>query len=129
MRLIDADELKALYDDPEFAGEKWSVPIRVILANIDDMPTIYPVKHGRWVHYAHRELQYDISGVKSWGEEYQCSNCGFVHSVIEDFGHYAYCPNCGAHMMDGTQKKPCDDCQQFDCYGCEYAERNEDEAD
>jgi len=44
MRLIDADELKALYDDPEFVGEKWHVPIRVILANIDDMPTIDPPK-------------------------------------------------------------------------------------
>lgn len=25
-----------------------------------------------------------------------------------------------------TQKNPCDDCQEFDCYGCEYAERKEE---
>lgn len=38
MRLIDADELKELYNDPEIKG--YSVPVEVILANIDDMLTI-----------------------------------------------------------------------------------------
>lgn len=36
MRLIDADELKSLYKD----YEGLSIPIGVVLANIDDMPTI-----------------------------------------------------------------------------------------
>ena len=55
-------------------------------------------RRGRWVHYEHREPQYDIEGYKTWAEEYQCSNCGFIHTVIEDFGHYAFCPRCGARM-------------------------------
>lgn len=25
--------------------------------------------------------------------------------------------------VPSAQKNPCDDCQEFDCYGCEYAER------
>lgn len=39
MRLIDADELKELYEDYE--GLK--VPCEVVLQNIDDMPTAYDV--------------------------------------------------------------------------------------
>lgn len=39
MRLIDADELRQLYENAE--GLK--VPTEVILANIDDMPTAYDV--------------------------------------------------------------------------------------
>ena len=55
-------------------------------------------RRGRWEHYEHREPQYDIEGYKTWAEAYKCSNCGFIHTVIEDFGHYAFCPNCGADM-------------------------------
>ena len=61
------------------------------------------IRHGRWVHYEHREPQYDLMGVKTWAEAYKCSNCGFIHSVIEDFGHYAFCPNCGAKMEVETE--------------------------
>ena len=56
------------------------------------------VRHGEWILMERREPQYDIMGVKTWGVAYRCSECGFVHSVIEDFGHYVFCPNCGADM-------------------------------
>lgn len=39
MRLIDADELKELYEDYE--GLK--APCEVVLQNIDDMPTAYDI--------------------------------------------------------------------------------------
>lgn len=65
-------------------------------------------RRGRWEHYEHREPQYDIEGYKTWAEAYKCSNCGFIHTVIEDFGHYAFCPNCGADMREA--KNGCDDC-------------------
>lgn len=29
-------------------------------------------------------------------------------------------------IWEESRKKPCDDCQEFDCYGCEYAERKEE---
>ena len=65
-------------------------------------------RRGRWEHYEHREPQYDIEGYRTWAEAYKCSNCGFIHTVIEDFGHYAFCPNCGADMREA--KNGCDDC-------------------
>ena len=41
MRLIDADELKAVYIPSEIEGfEKMMVPVEVVLQNIDDMPTV-----------------------------------------------------------------------------------------
>lgn len=65
-------------------------------------------RRGRWEHYEHREPQYDIEGYKTWAEAYKCSNCGFIHTVIEDFGHYAFCPRCGSDMREA--KNGCDDC-------------------
>lgn len=41
---------------------------------------------------------YDIAGVKTWGIECQCDRCNFTTIVIEDFGYYNFCPNCGAKM-------------------------------
>lgn len=74
--------------------------VEEIFAAIQAAPAedVEPVRRGRWEHYEHREPQYDIMGVKTWAEAYKCSNCGFIHTVIEDFGHYAFCPNCGAIM-------------------------------
>ena len=52
-----------------------------------DMPTIDPVKHGRWIE----------SG--DFDEHYRCSLCGFGET---QFGTtWNYCPNCGAPMIDG----------------------------
>lgn len=80
-----------------------------------DEPTVdaVPVRHGKWIDET----------FKPYGlvhHPFKCNLCG-------DHAEFAspYCPNCGTRM-DGTQKKPCDDCQQFDCYGCEYAERKEE---
>ena len=41
---------------------------------------------------------YDIAGVKTWGIKCQCDKCDFTTIVVEDFGYYKYCPNCGASM-------------------------------
>ena len=44
-RLIDADELKAVYIPSEIEGfEKMMVPVEVVLQNIDDMPTVDAVQ-------------------------------------------------------------------------------------
>ena len=55
-------------------------------------------KKGEWVLYESRSDIYDLEGVCTWGKAYRCSECGFIHWVIEDFGIYSFCPNCGADM-------------------------------
>ena len=59
---------------------------------------IIVLKEGKWVFHEHRSEAYDIKGVKTWAVAYQCSECGFITSAIEDHGHYEYCPSCGAKM-------------------------------
>ena len=53
---------------------------------------------GRWMRKTKVDGLYDISGVKTWGIKCQCDRCDFTTTVIEDFGYYTYCPNCGAKM-------------------------------
>lgn len=55
-------------------------------------------KRGKWMFYEDRAPVWDIAGEKTWARVYKCSECGFIHSVIEDFGHYQFCPNCDADM-------------------------------
>ncbi len=65
-------------------------------------PTIdaVPVVHGEWI--------------KNENGTWTCNHC---QSWIPNEQHYyaRFCLHCGA-MMDS----PCADCQEFDCYGCEY---------
>ena len=61
-------------------------------------------KHGKWEFYEDRAPVWDIAGEKTWARAYKCSECGFVHSVIEDFGRYVFCPNCGADMREDEQE-------------------------
>lgn len=63
---------------------------------IERIPTadVQEIKHAKWVHY---------------GEDVQCSNCGYVSDDIcyegdMDSGYYTvlphYCSNCGAKMLE-----------------------------
>ena len=70
MRLIDADELMAVV---------WGQIAEVVM----DVPTIDPVRHGRW------EVQLDARRFC------KCSICGFRPEY-----KYNYCPNCGAMMEE-----------------------------
>ena len=67
---------------------------------IDAEPTadVAEVKRGRWEYKARIEQLYDFMGVKTWGVAWQCSECGFIHTRIENHGRYFVCPNCGAKM-------------------------------
>ena len=90
---------------------------RKVVDAIMDLPTVdaEPVIHGKWLTAYGEHISFGVRPHVSF-----CSECNEVTAF-----KYIYCPNCGARM-DGTQRKPCDDCQQFDCYGCEYAERKEE---
>ena len=56
-------------------------------------------KTGHWSRKTKVDA-YDIEGVKTWGIKCQCDKCDFTTIVVEDFGYYKYCPNCGAKMED-----------------------------
>lgn len=108
----NADSIVVLEDDVEFTDEYGKVSGTCY--QIDKV-----VKHGRSVslHFDNRQHfmreqeskighwgrktkvdAYDIAGVKTWGIKCQCDRCDFTTIVVEDFGYYKYCPNCGAKM-------------------------------
>ena len=94
MRLIDADELKAVYIPSEIEGfEKMMVPVEVVLQNIDDTPTVdaVPVKHGRWIYHID-----DLFPAESTQE---CDQC---HEEQPLTCGDNFCPNCGADMREVT---------------------------
>lgn len=59
-----------------------------IIDGIYDIPSadVAPVRHGRWISI--NEYPYE-----------RCSICGETHDTVRCLDNY--CPNCGAHMMDG----------------------------
>lgn len=60
-------------------------------------------KTGHWSRKTKVDA-YDIAGVKTWGIKCQCDRCDFTTIVVEDFGYYKYCPNCGAKMIQESEK-------------------------
>ena len=84
MRLIDADAIKYTARFTDYADGRMTSDAVITKCEIDSMPTIDPVRHGRWDLIDAREPM-----------RYGCSVC---HRMV---WHYEnYCPNCGA-KMDG----------------------------
>jgi ribosomal protein L37E len=119
MRLIDADALKTVFEEKSSEAVCGVELCKAIISRIDEAQTVdaEPVRHAKWVHLG--------------GDEWCCSACGEIEHTEGSWEHplkdreWKYCRTCGAKMYE-TQKKPCDDCQEFDCYGCEYSEREEE---
>lgn len=105
IRLLDAR--RGLYRKCEelFGNEKIAESIyRFLCDGIEECEDVaHERKKGEWLFKERREPQYDLVGVKTWATAYTCSECGFIHTVIEDFGHYAFCPRCGAYMGEETE--------------------------
>ena len=59
---------------------------------------------GHWIRKIKVDA-YAIDGVKTWGIKCQCDKCDFSTIVIEDFGYYKYCPNCGAKMIESQESE------------------------
>lgn len=102
MRLIDANKLVMHLADfaLSMSGKPGYSEIQQCMEAVEEQPTADPVKHGRWEFFNRIENCFDITGVPTWANQYKCKNCGLVHTVIEDFGIYSYCPHCGAYMLD-----------------------------
>ena len=93
MRLIDADKLMEDFPirihryDKEHGNLHFVLGVESVMEYINDnMPTIEPVKRGKWV-----------KGEHDWSVRH-CSVCaGYVHPVL-DISRFRYCPHCGAKM-------------------------------
>ena len=89
MRLIDADQLryKSLYHgmiDVPLKPQSETV-FFVTYEDIENAPTVDPVKHGCWVE-THPEWKWEYRSQK-------CSCCGAEHK-----NQWRFCPSCGAQM-------------------------------
>lgn len=97
MRLIDANALKALIDDGWGEG-----PFKnAFFEEIDDTPTIDPVRHGKW---RMKMMENVINGETRKVRE--CSECGSAYFVYDSSDNTIdvapnYCPECGAKMDGG----------------------------
>lgn len=91
MRLIDADSIELMdkaYSVFDPMREEWDVVISV--NDIENAPTIDPVKHGYWI---------DVELVRSYGilKGIRCSECG-KEQPKGSFNVPKYCSECGARM-------------------------------
>ena len=112
MKLIDAD---ALLEDIGEEPMNWTNSPEEIQEYIDWKQTVAiinsastieaePIRHGHWeILNAHEEDCFDIKGEKTWATEARCSQCGLIHSFIENHMAYAYCPECGAKMDEVSE--------------------------
>lgn len=88
MRLIDADAIKYTARFTDYADGRMTSDAVITKCEIDSMPTVDPVKHGRWMAHDSSARGVPIEA---------CSIC-----YVWSYGHNEnYCPNCGAYMMDG----------------------------
>lgn len=108
-RLVDADKLmeRAKMNSVLFTVEHDHHDYGLTLGALNkivkecELPSAQPeLKRGEWEFYEDRSPVWDIAGEKTWARAYKCSECGFAHTVIEDFGRYSFCPNCGADMRE-----------------------------
>lgn len=79
MRYVDVEELETV--------------AKYLVYLVANLPKIDPIKHGRWV--------------KQYQGEYKCSECGdwWGTDDEEEIRAFRFCPNCGARMDEGKEKK------------------------
>lgn len=97
MRLIDADalgmalaEYNPAVDFPNYRNKNSSIDMITLMSTINELPTIDPVRHGRW------ELNFD-----DFTPANRCSECGYNKPEIAGTSvrePETYCPSCGARM-------------------------------
>ena len=95
MRLIDADALKAKYEQmlPEIGDGYHKETLQDVLFEIEYAPTISPDEvrgKGKWIRISGFHLDHEYHPAR-----YQCDQCKHFVDSGDDKN---YCPNCGAKM-------------------------------
>ena len=94
--------IKAIDDLPNcYNGYSDTYDKAYIIGVLEELPTIDPVKHGKWIP------------VDEKNDAFDCSECDAM--VLR---RYNYCPNCGARMDDD------DDGKCVLIAGCDYDDTN-----
>lgn len=91
--------LKSKMDGHTDTSYEWAETVRMAIQALEQKP-----KTGHWSRKTKVDA-YDIAGVKTWGIKCQCDRCDFTTIVVEDFGYYNYCPNCGCRMVDPQESE------------------------
>ena len=79
-------------------GKEWDEALAKAI--IESVPTIDPVKHGKWMEKKVTHEDNRRSTIIADWQSAKCSNCGRYHTTpyLYYFDHYNYCPNCGAKV-------------------------------
>ena len=93
MRLIDADAFIRNFStwmnhrDEEHGDSNFVLGIKLMLEELQNAPTVDPVKHGHWI------------SASPLTDTLVCSECQY--NIIDEAFKTPYCPNCGAKMDEG----------------------------
>lgn len=88
--LIDREKaIKALKRQLSDWNPNYNVPVCDCIQVIENMPSVDPVKKGKWIYFA------EAGGFKS--NFYKCSECGKAYWMIDNKKD-SFCRRCGARM-------------------------------
>lgn len=100
MRLIDADALKAKYEQmlPEIGDGYHKETLQDVLFELEYAPTVSPDEVRVVAFWVDTQPHLDDSSYKKDGMSYYCSNC---HHRAGKYKHrsYKFCPWCGARIV------------------------------
>ena len=81
--------IKAIDDLPNcYNGYSDTYDKAYIIGVLEELPTIDPVKHGKW------EKHIGMGNVAL----IKCSECGFIYPELLGLPIFNFCPNCGARL-------------------------------
>lgn len=88
-----------------------------VVKELKQLPTIDPVKHGKWKNrQMHDEELMPISVFR-----HRCSVCNFEINTTEETIWWRWCPGCGARMdaddWEEPKINPCRGCEDYDGRG------------
>lgn len=70
-----------------------------IIGVLEDLPTIDPVRHGKWIPVNERAAKCSLCGEWEYTNGRDKTGTAIIHRAIKH-----YCPNCGARM-DGERSE------------------------